>query len=334
MAKEKAQTKILVGVDDGYRETKLAWRDRGTVKVFKIPSIVRIGALGTTSLDGKVSGYETEGITYSVGDFTDGEETRFPGYAFSPIVRVLVNHALVSAGFSGKEIEIATGLPPRDSFLPSGRKNLDLIEKKRQSFGVPVSRRDLGPLPEIVGHEVYTQGIGALVDYLSGVGMTGIEAPVGVVDIGGRTTDVAVIIPGEAGMSIDHRRSGSENIGVLDVFDEISRLIRERESLDEKISMSVLERAMKTGKMMLWSRETSVEDIVRSAKAEIGERIRRFVSSKLGRGSDLQMVLFTGGGALALPELSSLYPHTVQTTDPQFSNARGFLSYLELMQGE
>ena len=332
MKKEMDADAVLVGVDDGYRETKLAWRDKkGGLKTFKVPSSVRIGALGVSSFDGKVSGYETEGITYSVGDFTDGEDTRFPGYAVSPIVRVLVHHALIGAGFEGKKVSIATGLPPRDAYLPSGERNIGLIAQKKERMAVPVSRRDGGKLAAIVGHEVYTQGIGALVDYLS-VKNEEIPGPVGVVDVGGQTTDVAVIVPGPEGMAVDLRRSGSESVGVLDVLDEISRLIRVQEHLDDRLPVSALERALSSGEMMLWGKKKDVTAIVNQAKSEIAERIRRFVTGKIGRGVDLSFVLFSGGGAKVLDGIFS-YPHLVESEDPQFANARGFLYYLELVNG-
>ena len=64
---------IHVGVDDGYRETKLAWKENGEIRTFRIPSLVRTGALGVSDLEGTLSGYETEGEIYTVGDFRGAE---------------------------------------------------------------------------------------------------------------------------------------------------------------------------------------------------------------------------------------------------------------------
>ena len=319
---------IQVGVDDGYRETKLAWRENGILRTLRVPSLVRVGALGVTDLDGTLSGYETEGETYSVGDFREGEETRFADYPLSPLVRVLVHHALVLAGFSGKDVGIATGLPPRDAFLPDGRKNAELIARKIERFSLSIQLRGGGDPARVREHRVYTQGIGALIDFLfDGETLRELSGPVGVVDIGGRTTDVAVVLPGPGGLTIDHARSGSENVGVLDILDDLSRLIRTKERIDD-IPLSALERALTTGTIRLWGRDREVADLVTLAKARTSERVSRVVSVFLGEAADLETILFAGGGALALPDLLKRYPHAVTVPDPQFANARGFLKSL------
>ena len=319
---------IHVGVDDGYRETKLAWKENGEIRTFRIPSLVRTGALGVSDLEGTLSGYETDGEIYTVGDFRGAEETRFAGYPLSPFVRVLVHHALVSAGFSGKDVTIATGLPPRDAFLPDGRKNMDLIARKIERFARPVTRRGGGDLARVREHRVYTQGIGVLIDYLvEGGELRELSGPVGVVDIGGRTTDVAVVVPGPGGLAIDHARSGSENAGVLDILDDLSRRIRTKGRVDE-LSLSALERALATGTVRVSGEDWNVSDLAACARVRTRERVRRVVSVFLGDGADLETILFAGGGALALPDLLEGYPQAATVPDPQFANARGFLKSL------
>ena len=319
---------IHVGVDDGYRETKLAWKENGEIRTFRMPSLVRTGALGVSDLEGNLSGYETDGEVYSVGDFREGEETRFSGYPLSPFVRVLVHHALVMAGFSGHEVTIATGLPPRDAFLPDGRKNADLISRKIERFARPVTLRGGGEAARVREHRVCTQGIGAVIDFLTdGAALKDLSGPIGVVDVGGRTTDVAVVVLGPGGLAIDHARSGSENAGVLDILDDLSRRIRTTERVDD-IALSALERALATGTLRLWGEDRNVADLVADAKIRTRERVRRVVSVFLGDGSDLETILFAGGGALALPDLLEGYPQAAAVPDPQFANARGFLKSL------
>ena len=323
---------IHVGVDDGYRETKIAWMENGALRTLKIPSRVQVGAFGVSDLDGTLSGYETEEETYSVGDFREGEETRFSGYPTSPLVRVLVHHALVLAGFSGKDVTIATGLPPRDAFLPDGRKNADLIRRKIDRFALPVRLRSGGAPARVAEHRVCTQGIGALIDFLfDGRELRTLSGPVGVVDIGGRTTDVAVVMNGEKGLTIDHRRSGSENAGVLDILDDLSRLIRTKERIDE-ISLSALERALATGTIRLFGGNRDVSDLVTAARKRTSERVSRFAEVRLGDAADLETILFAGGGALALPDLLKRYPQAGTVPDPQYANARGFLKSLLLLE--
>ncbi|WP_240533981.1 hypothetical protein [Aeromonas veronii] len=57
--------------------------------------------------------YQTEeGGAYTVNEHLQNyEDTRFKEYPKSALNRVLVHHALRQAGFGGKNVVIATGLP-------------------------------------------------------------------------------------------------------------------------------------------------------------------------------------------------------------------------------
>ncbi|MGK9007660.1 plasmid segregation protein ParM domain-containing protein, partial [Citrobacter europaeus] len=57
--------------------------------------------------------YKTEeGLDYTVSEYLpNADDTRFKDYPRSPLNRVLVHHALRVAGFGGKDVSIATGLP-------------------------------------------------------------------------------------------------------------------------------------------------------------------------------------------------------------------------------
>lgn len=123
-ASESDERVIDVGIDDGYAAIKLAWNDQsGQLMTFSIPSRARQGSLGVGSLtsDQTVGGYRTEGICFTVAPGIEGEETRFPDYNMSPLARVLSHHALVCAGFAGRSVRIASGLP-LDRYFRNGKK--------------------------------------------------------------------------------------------------------------------------------------------------------------------------------------------------------------------
>jgi len=290
----------FVGVDDGYAAIKLSWfSDNGKIVSKKIPSQVREGEYGISDLDGAPSGYQTDGISYTIGDFRDGERTRFSNFAVSPIVRVLVHHALIDAGFEGETVSIGTGLPPRDYFLTDGRqKNESLIATKIQQMAKPVTRIGGGAVTTISNHIVLSQAIGAVVDEIYDIASDAIiplSGPVGVIDIGGRTTDVAVIFQSK-GICIDHKRSGSEDIGVLDVLDDIELSIRKKFNVSS-LSLGSLQKALETGVIRNYGKNEDVSEFVEAAKTKVAERIKRFVSSKFGDGSDLEKILLVGGGS-------------------------------------
>ena len=326
---------VLVGLDEGYREMKVAFRKNGVIVGMKCASSVRVGALGLSSPDSHSASYSTKvdgnSVTFTVGEFHDAIETRFPDFPVSPVTRVLANHVLILSGFGGRQVSLGTGLPPGEAYLPTGEKNLPLIDRKKANLSIPVVSKNGAPVPVVVKSEVYVQGIGALVDFLASERQTAINAPVGVVDVGGKTVDVAVIVPGDSGMSVDMRRSGSESIGVLDAMETLANLLRSRFNLSEKIPAAILEKSLTTGSVRIFGSTHDIADLVTEAKNEIMERLHPFITAKLGRGQSLDKILYTGGGSLLLPTLMEQYPHVVLSPDPQFANARGFLLYLEMM---
>lgn len=326
----------IVGVDDGYAAIKVSWfSEKGEILSKKIASQVREGEHGVSDLDGSPSGYQTEGISYTIGDFRDGERTRFSNFAVSPIVRVLVHHALIDAGFEGESIAIATGLPPRDYFLPDGRqKNETFISTKVHQMSKPVSRIGGGAIPSISSHIVLSQAIGAVIDEIYDIASDAIiplPGPIGVIDIGGRTTDVAVIFQAK-GICVDHKRSGSEDIGVLDVLADIELSIRKKFNVSS-MSHGSLQKALETGIVRNYGKNEDVSEFVEAAKLKVSERIKRFVSSKLGDGSDLEKIILVGGGAHPFRKIFE-YPHVVVPENPEFSNSRGFLKSMSLSYGK
>lgn len=333
MSDKKRSDAVLVGVDDGYAAIKLSWfNNKGDIISQTIPSQVREGEFGVSDFEGSPSGFVTDGISYTVGDFKDGERTRFADFALSRLVRVLVHYALIEAGFAGKTVAIASGLPPRDYFLPGGReKNDAFIKTKIEQMGRPVTRIGGGEVAVFSHHVVYSQAIGAVIDEIYDVANDAIlplSGPIGVVDVGGRTTDIAVIVHNNRSLGIDHSRSGSEDIGVLDTLGDIELSIRQHFRISN-IPLGSLRKALETGTAKIWGKDEDVSAFVEAAKKKTAERIRRAVSGKFGDGSDLDRILFVGGGAHSFGRILG-YPNVTIPKDPEYSNSRGFLKSLNI----
>jgi plasmid segregation protein ParM len=207
---------IPVGVDDGYHQTKVVL---GNGVTLSIPSTARLGRPDVLSLgrDGQadVQEYETEEVRYSAGRI-EGEDTVFNEYPHSPLNRVIVHHALRMAGLSGKPVNLVTGLPV-DSYFLKGRQagpNKTLIERKIASLAVPVTPCDDTAPVEVRYHMVLAEGLAAYFDYVVDVDAAGVvsrnrvreKEQVAIIDIGGRTSDYAVI-DGGRGIKLDE--SGS-----------------------------------------------------------------------------------------------------------------------------
>jgi plasmid segregation protein ParM len=353
MTKSKAQEQIItVGVDDGFAMTDIIVMVDNKIVPFNakkgeevvvngrpvrsvaIPSRARSGVHGTTAIGGDdpdmvVPCYETEGVKFTVGALSDAESAGFEAYPFSPMNRSIVHHALRVAGLAGCKVQIATGLP-LSTFFKGAAPNEELLARKDRSIMTPVTSIDGSAMAEIVAHQVCPEGLSAWVDWaISDDGKLrpgAIEETTGVVDIGGRTTDVAVILPGKR---VDHARSGSAEMGMHDVIEEIRVKLHKR--FDYEISAVAIDQALRTGSLKMFGKPVDIRDEIDAAVQQVADGVWREVSRRLGTGLDLDRVLLVGGGAyLFRKALEARFPHVEVPADPEFANARGFAKYVSL----
>ena len=324
---------IDVGLDDGYAAVKVAWHDRdGTIRTMAVPSRARRGSYGVGSLiggDTSVMGFETEGERFTVGPGIEGETTRIPDYNLSSLCRVLSHYALIRAGLSGQSVRIASGLP-LDRYFRDERdgkkKDEGRIARKIENLGKPVKRLDGRESARVVSHSVFAQGLAAVVDWLVSVrSVRPQESPVGVVDIGGQTTDVSVILPH---YQVDHDRLSTFEVGALDVRDLARRRIMGAYNADE-ISDEEMDIAMATGHIKIWGQDVHVADACRIAIREVESQIDIRIRSVFGKKiSGLEAVLFVGGGMYPFRDLTAGFPNAVIPECPEFANVRGLLKVL------
>ena len=328
---------IFLGVDDGHYAIKIV---SDTGETFTVPSR---GALGkhVITLKGDDEGvfYDTEeGKTYTVSEHLPKfEDTRFLEYPKSELNRVLVHDALRRAGYGGRNVRITTGLPVSYYYLPNGEKNQLLIDAKITNLRRSVACGDL-PLAHIIENTVTTEAVASFVDQLMDIDGTPsddyeelTQVSVGVIDVGGKTTDCAVLLPG---MMVDSSRSGSNDVGVLMLVEAIGAKLRAQLGLDTPLWAPSIERAMRTGMIRLYGKEQSVEGIVNEEKERLADQIMSAVRTKVGSGVDLDHVLFVGGGAIVLKEqLLKHYPHARVPEQPEFANARGMLKFAKHVVG-
>lgn len=320
-----------LGVDDGHYAIKICDEDGQT---FVVPSRGRTGrhVIGWRENDPDNGFYNTEeGVSYTVHPhLSQYDDTRFKEYPKSALNRVLVHHALQKAGFGGKSVSIATGLPVSYYYLADGSKDETLIEAKIANLAKGVSSGSGQPLANIKDSFVATEALAAYYDYL--IAMDGSpsehytelsEATVGVIDIGGKTTDCAVIYPG--GNQVDLGRSGSSDVGVLQLHAAVESKLRVKFELDN-VPPTMVESAISRGTVKISGKEEAVGDLVRGEKEKLADDIMSVVRSKIGTGKDLDFVLFVGGGAIVMQDqLGKYFAHSRFPENPEFANARGML---------
>jgi len=320
---------VAVGLDDGYALTKVALPgDRLTV----IPSRARVGPSGVTGvLQGspRIFEYASGDTVYSAGR-VDGAPTRFEGYAWSGLNRVIVQHALQEAGLAGRTVHAVSGLPVSAFYGKSGALREEQINKKRDSLKQAVCPLSARPA-EIAFHEVIPEALAAWYDHViveqdgePGIDQARLDAPVAVVDIGGRTTDYVVV----ADQGLVHASSGSLPCGMLDVRQRVANAIQERFDL-EALSEPRVTQAVERKTVRLQGADHDVTALVEGAKREVVERIHAETRRQLGLGAELDCVLFAGGGTVALAgHIRDWFPHQVIAAHAAFANARGMLKYL------
>ena len=329
----------VVGVDDGHYAIKVVLENGAT---FSVPSRGKAGRhLISTALQGDEAGlYKTEeGLDFTVHEHLQAaDDTRFMAYPKSPLNRVLVHHALRHAGLGGKDVSIATGLPVSYYYLADGRRNDALITAKQENLrkGVTCGKH---PMARIVRNVVTTEAIAAYFDQL--IDMDGspsaaaddmAQSMIGVVDIGGKTTDCAVIFPG--GDQVDTDRSGSNDVGVLMLYSTVGSILQARFELDN-VPPRLVEAAIRTGSVKVAGDTEDVSEVVRVEKERLAEQIMAGVRTKIGVGKDLDAVLFVGGGTIVMREqLEKYFPHCRFVESPEFANARGMFKIAKYVFGE
>jgi len=329
-------TPLKIGIDDGFAVTKLALPDG---RLLASPSRAEIGRAGVTWLNPgqrSILEYETEDTIYSVGE-VDGATTRFEGYACSGMNRAIVQHALQCAGLEGLDIDAVSGLPVSAYYRSSGAKRSGAINDKQVNLLQPVKPRGEALPVSIVAHRVIPEALAAWYDYViaDADGPPRLvrerqHAPIAVVDIGGRTTDTVVV----RDQGILHRSSGSFEYGLLDVKQALAEAIQERFDLG-RISDRVLTEALRQKRVRLYGRDYDLTAEVAAAKHELVERLYAETRRQLGSGTELERVLFVGGGTVALAEhVVDWFPNQLIVAQAAFANARGMLKYGRYVAGD
>ena len=182
-------------------------------------------------------------------------------------------------------------------------------------------------MPEINNVKVGCQAVAAWFDFVFDDEINTVNPINGrtaIVDIGGRTTDLAVVINGAA---IDHSVSGTENIGVLDVYNALGKSIRREFRIKEKFPQEALDAAVRTGKFLLWNKEQDVSSLVEEVVIEYEGKIAREVERRIGSAANLNAVVFVGGGSALFKSIAGRFPNGVMNEDPEFANARGLYKF-------
>lgn len=323
-----------LGIDDGYAETDVALPNGECIR---ISSEAAAGELNQVSIDGSgstVFGYSTDEGNFITGELDFSDTTAFDDYPISSMNRVLVAHALRVAGIPpDAKLFICSGLPVK-KFYRKGKPNKRLItDKMANLMKNDVVALDETQLPEIVRHDVVSEGIGAWIDYVIERDDSGnltlnkekVQQRIAVIDIGGRTTDIAVI----RNWNLDLARSSTiDGAGMLSVQEFVADGIYDE--LDVELTNEQIKQAISNKEVILWGGARDVSEYVDSALKSVVESIRGEVRKRLKKGADLDTVLIVGGTVNKIsPFIEDWFPNQKIVANPGFANAKGFQKYAQ-----
>lgn len=339
---------VIAGCDDGHDSIKIEYailkmQDNAVVEMKRdrlcIPSKVVRGVQATGLESGTGSGvYKAGEQVYTVTDSLSDNviDTRTIDYATSDVNRVLVNHALLRAGFGGREVRLVTGLPVSDFFRDS-MPNLPKIEAKKANLQGDGKSLTAYPnpvaMPTIVDQSVCSEGVAAILDMAiqeNGQDDKGFfsllsRQPVGVVDFGGKTVDMAVVSLDNGSPVVNMQQSQSFAFGMLRVVDALKRELQNRHEL-EGMSPRMLQEALITRRTHISGVEVDVGDAIDAAVNRTWPEIYSQIQANWGKAHSLGKIMAVGGGAHTLFEqLHREFPHAATTEMPEYANARGML---------
>lgn len=327
---------LPIGTDDGFDETKIALPNGECIR---IPSLAKSGISEMISVDeseSKVFIYETSDGSFTTGQILESDSTSFDEYPVSAMNRVIVSHALRVAGLNAShKLTICSGLPLKRIYRASTLNRPLIASKTKNLLANDVSAKDGYQLPVVSKHRVLAEGLAAWFDHViqrneDGQLIRNVEnyqKRTAIIDIGGRTTDIAVVQSG----TLDYQRSSTIEVGMLSVKERIRESVYDEfdgiELTNEQVYTALHENRIK-----LWGQWENVSQIVSMAQDEVAKRIYAESMRKLKRAADIDDVIFVGGTVNKFePLLENWFRNQSIANEPAFANARGMQKFTELM---
>ncbi|MCX4030201.1 ParM/StbA family protein [Endozoicomonas sp. SM1973] len=331
--------KIEIGADLGCAGKKFAWVENDKFVEFCRRSLVKAGKSTISfSRDTAATSLLAGGEEWTVTPgMTDSEDTRYESYPYSPHNLALTYISLLEAGFSDPEleIEICCSLPLNHYFTSTGINKVN-IERKKKQFDIEVKNKSGNPLPKLVCKLITPEALAGFYDIcfnVKGERVLTPSQPIGVADIGGRTTDSAIILPD---MSLVPEATGTIPLGYLDIIDQLNQILNQRYNTG-KIDTYLLEQVMQSDdkkvSFFMDQEPVDISEEIEQAHKYIANKIMREIDKKLlSANRSLGGICYFGGSAQAMRDELLKTQNSFIPEKPQGSNARGNKIILSLEQ--
>lgn len=312
-----------IAIDAGCAYIKVAmFDDMNRVVTHSIPSIVS-DEKPLVGLDGSESAsYLCEGRQWSINPLsTRACDTRFPEYPYSSLNTVLMHHGLLKSGVRDPEIQLSTCIPLDDYYSD----NRTARDRKRAAVQRQVTSVLGDSLPRISHRLTLPEGLAGWIDMCfdrDGKPKPGLPTgEIGLVDIGGRTTDLAVV-QGTTNIYRDTIRT--LDFGYLRVFGQLNELLASQFG-SGKFSPAVLDNALRTRQIEVESGH--IEDIGKLVDQVIhafADGLMHEINTIMGNRGQLSGTCYFGGGVEHIRDVIGK-PKVFIPKNPQYSNVIGCL---------
>jgi plasmid segregation protein ParM len=344
---------LIVVVDDGFAYTKVAYYNDASELVTH--SIASRGAYATSPMldsnDQCINTYMVKkpddtghGQMFVVNkNVQNPMDTRFDEYPYSPLNSAIIHHALHQAGVpEDRPIELVVTLPPRVMYSPAKKAAIDkranMLMNGQVTRLLDIDSSDFqGTSYTIADVKVVSEAVVAQFDYYLDDACKPQRQRNGsmvIVDIGGRTTDIAYIMLDDNNRPVvDHNRTGTEELGVLSILEALHHevnavLARNEQPQMTDVNFTLMEKALGNG--MFW--QHNVSDACERSIRSVSERVYHAVQKRIGNAYDVDAIMFIGGGADIMRKALSQYQQVFIPETPQFTNALGGLKLSTLRQ--
>lgn len=324
-----SQRTELVAIDDGFDYTKVKTR----TQVARIPSSVSLTPSKTIKVMGEDNVehvYVIDGKRYAVGPKVSAIDTRFEGFTFDPANLAIAMDGIRRVVEPGTPVHVICGVPLSRFYFPTGAVNTDIVAMKSAAWSRHVQLEKGSALPRITKVSVIAEAVAAWFDYVIDDNYVEIEDRVhdfmAVVDIGGRTTDIAVFQDGNINLDL----SGTLDSGMINVQKAVENVLVSK-APGTKFARDYLEAAVRNQKAKVGAGgPVDLSNVVQDERRAVAQQIKMFMSSRFGSQLPLMTrILFVGGGAEALQlELRESFDGVAEfAVDSQMANARGMLKF-------
>lgn len=155
--------------------------------------------------------------------------------------------------------------------------------------------------------KVYPEGIGAYYNL-------NLNEDLILIDIGGRTTDIAYIADNK------HQKSSTVAVGTLNIYKSIADIINSKYSLD--LSLKDIDRIIDRGTLNIDGEKINLSFITSILKNNF-MKIKEDLDFKFPARTE-KIVLVGGGAKLFIKAFMNRYSNCIIANDPIYSNAKGF----------